>query len=92
MQKEDLCIYTQGSQRAHAKGFRLMLMKKNKANGIFENLEQCINMFISPYVQEYPCCVCLAEIKCSKTSCILLCITRRANRSLKGVKAYQTFV
>jgi hypothetical protein len=66
-------LYT-GSQRACAKGFRLMVMKKNMTKGTTENLELCINMFISPYVHEYPCCACLAEIKCTKTSCLLLCI------------------
>lgn len=70
----ELCIYTRGHMRARAKCFRLMLMKKNMAKGISENLEHCINMFISPYVRECPRCVCLAKIKCSKTSCALLCI------------------
>lgn len=67
-----------GSHRAHAKGFRLMLMKKNVTKGTSENLEHCINMFISPYVQECPCCVCLTEIKCSKTSCTFLCINSKS--------------
>lgn len=74
---QDLRIYTRGHVRAHAKCFGRMLMKKNMAKGISENLEHCINMFISPYVQECPCCVCLAKIRCSKTSCALLCINSK---------------
>lgn len=78
VQKQDLCIYTRGHVRAYAKCFERMLMKKNMAKGVSENLEHCINMFISPYVQECPCCVCLAKIKCSQTSCALLCINSKS--------------
>lgn len=78
VQKQDLCIYTRGHVRAYAKCFGRMLMKKNMAKGVSENLEHCINMFISPYVQECPCCVCLAKIKCSQTSCALLCINSKS--------------
>ena len=77
-QEWGLSIYTRVHTRAHAKCFRPMLVKKNMAKAISENLEHCINMFASPYVQECPCCVCLAEIKCSKTSCTLLCINSKS--------------
>lgn len=77
-QEQDLYIDRGVHVRARAKCFRLMLMKKNMAKGISEDLEHCINMFTSPYVQECPCCVCLTEIKCSKTSYTLLCINSKS--------------
>lgn len=83
VQKCDLCVYARGQVRVPAKCFRLMLMKKNMAKGISENLEHCINMFISPYVRRCSCCVCLTKIKCSKTSCARLCVNSGSSWSLK---------